>query len=84
MLPVKLDVVNESSRHAGHSGDDGSGESHFFVFVVSPFFTGKGRVERQRMVFELLSAELQGGLHALSIKALCPDEYNSMQNTPIS
>ena len=68
--------MNDSNRHAGHMGDDGSGESHFRVTVVSGVFTGKNRVERQRMVYDLLSDEMEGGIHALSIKALTPDEYD--------
>jgi BolA protein len=78
LQPTFLEIVNDSARHAGHSGDDGSGESHFKVTVVSLIFAGKSRVERQRMVYALLSEEFGGGLHALSIKALTPDEYRSV------
>lgn len=76
LQPSTLEIVNDSSRHAGHMGDDGSGESHFRVTVVSGLFTGKNRVERQRMVYDLLAEELRGGIHALSIKAITPDEYD--------
>lgn len=74
-----LDIVNESSRHAGHAGDDGSGESHFRVLAVSSDFAGKGRVERQRMVYALLAEELKSGeIHALALKAMTPDEYDRL------
>lgn len=73
--PSALDIVNDSSRHAGHMGDDGSGESHFRVTIVSSAFTGHNRVARQRMVYDLLADEMKGGIHALSIKAMTPDEY---------
>lgn len=76
LQPSRLDIVNDSGRHAGHSGDDGSGESHFRVMVISAAFTGKNRVERQRMVYDLLAEEMAGGIHALSIKALSPGEYD--------
>lgn len=76
LQPSTLEIVNDSSRHAGHMGDDGSGESHFRVTVVSGLFTGKNRVERQRMVYDLLAEELRGGIHALSLKAITPDEYD--------
>ncbi len=75
--PLVLDVVNESAHHAGHAGDDGSGESHFRVAIVSSAFAGKSRVERQRMVYALLADELgSGALHALSVSAVTPDEYD--------
>lgn len=72
--PVALEVVNDSHRHAGHAGSPGSGESHFSIEVVSDRFAGKSRVERHRMVNEVLAEELKGRIHALAIKALTPDE----------
>jgi len=76
LQPLALEVVNDSGRHAGHAGDDGSGESHFKVLVVSKAFSGRNRVERQRMVYDLLASEMAGGIHALSIKAISPEEYD--------
>lgn len=76
LQPVRLDVVNESHLHAGHAGDDGSGETHFQVTVVSPLFEGKGRIERQRMVYGLLKDEMANGIHALSVKAVTTAEYD--------
>ena len=76
LQPSVLKVVNESAHHAGHAGDDGSGESHFHVTIVSSMFNGKGRVERQRMVYDLLREELAGPIHALSVKAVSGDEYD--------
>lgn len=78
LQPQTLEIVNESHRHAGHAGDDGSGESHFRVTIVSSCFTGKSRVDRQRMVYDLLKQELEGGLHALALKILTPDEYRGV------
>ena len=72
--PVALEVVNDSHRHAGHAGSPGSGESHFSIEVVSDRFAGKSRVERHRMVNEVLAEELKGRIHALAIKALTPAE----------
>lgn len=79
LQPVFVEIVNDSARHAGHAGDNGSGESHFRVKVVSAAFAGKGRVERQRMVYGLMKEELESGaLHAFSVSALSPDEYAGM------
>jgi BolA family transcriptional regulator, general stress-responsive regulator len=74
LQPVELTVVNDSKRHAGHAGDDGSGESHFRVEVVSDSFTGLSRVERQRMIYNLLGSELEAGLHALTLNLSTPEE----------
>ena len=56
--PVALEVVNDSHRHAGHAGSPETGESHFTIKVVSDSFAGKSRVERHRMVNEVLAEEL--------------------------
>jgi BolA protein len=76
--PLVLEVVNDSHRHAGHAGDDGSGESHFHVTIVSAAFNGQGRVERQRLVHDLLKTELEGPIHALSLKTVAESEYRGM------
>jgi BolA protein len=72
--PTRLDVVNESHQHAGHASSPGTGESHFRVLIVSADFAGKSRVERHRMINDLLQDELRDGVHALAIKALAPGE----------
>lgn len=70
LAPSRLEVINESHLHAGHAGDDGSGESHFRVTVVSKRFKGLSRVAAQRVIYDILSEELKNGIHALSINAL--------------
>jgi BolA protein len=76
--PVALDVVDESHRHAGHTGatrgDGSQGETHFHVRIVSAAFEGVGRVERQRRIYAALADELKGPVHALSLAALTPAE----------
>lgn len=72
--PLRLDVVNDSHRHAGHAGSPGTGESHFRVTIDSAKFAGLSRVERHRLVNQALAAELSGPVHALAIKALAPDD----------
>lgn len=72
--PTRLDIVNESELHAGHRGSPGTGESHFRLLVVSPKFAGKSRVDRHRMVNELLGPELQRGVHALAMSTFAPGE----------
>lgn len=72
--PSRLDVVNESELHAGHRSSPGTGESHFRVTIVSPRFAGKSRVERHRMVNEILAEELAGKVHALALHTYAPGE----------
>jgi BolA protein len=64
--PSLLEVVNESHRHAGHSGDDGSGESHFRVTIRAPAFAEMGRVARHRAVHAALG-DLNQRVHALAL-----------------
>ena len=72
--PTRLEIVDDSDRHAGHSGAREGGESHFNVTIESPAFSGTPRVARQRMVYKALAEELAGPVHALSVKALAPGE----------
>lgn len=77
LRPTRLDVINESEKHAGHRSSPGTGESHFQVLVVSEMFSGKTRVQRHRLVNDLLADELRGRVHALAIKAFAPGEAMS-------
>lgn len=72
--PEALRVINESHQHAGHAGSPGTGESHFAVHVISNAFVGKSRLERHRMVNEVLAEELSGKIHALAVTALSPED----------
>jgi BolA protein len=72
--PQRLEVVDDSARHAGHAGARSGGESHFNVVIVAQAFEGVGRVERQRRVYAALAEEIAGPVHALSVKALTPAE----------
>lgn len=72
--PTRLDVVNESELHAGHRSSPGTGQSHFRVLVVSPKFTGLSRVERHRLVNDVIADELDGGIHALALSTYAPGE----------
>ncbi len=72
--PTRLAVINDSAGHSGHSGDDGSGESHFTVEIESAVFAGKSRLQRQRMVNMALGDIPGQRVHALAIKAKAPGE----------
>lgn len=72
--PRRLEVIDESARHAGHAGARPGGETHFRVEIVAAAFAGLSRLERQRRVNAALADELAGPVHALSIRAAAPDE----------
>ena len=72
--PLRLEIEDDSGRHAGHAGANPGGESHFNVTIESAAFAGASKVARQRMVYRALAEELAGPLHALSVKALAPGE----------
>jgi BolA protein len=72
--PTSLEVEDESHLHAGHSGAREGGQTHYRIKVASARFSGKGRVERHRMVYALLADEIAGGVHALALQTLAPGE----------
>jgi BolA family transcriptional regulator, general stress-responsive regulator len=64
--PDRLEIVNESHKHAGHSGDDGTGESHFRVVIRAAAFQPMSRVARHRAVHQALG-ELNTRVHAIAL-----------------
>ena len=74
LAPLSLDVEDESKNHEGHAGHRPGGQTHFRVYIVSEAFRGKSRIERHRMINQLLATELAGGVHALAIHASAPGE----------
>ena len=74
LAPTRLAVINDSAKHHGHAGDDGSGESHFTVEIESPAFAGLSRLARQRAVNAALGDLMKERVHALAIRARAPGE----------
>ena len=74
LAPTRLKVINDSAKHRGHAGDDGSGESHFTVEIEAPCFAAMSRLERQRAVNAALGELMRERIHALSIRARAPGE----------
>lgn len=77
LSPERLEIEDESARHAGHEGAKGGG-GHYRLTIVSAQFAGKALIARHRMINELLGEMMQKEIHAISIKAYTPDEN---QNT---
>lgn len=74
LAPTRLDIIDESHRHAGHAGARPEGETHFAVTIVSPAFAGLSRVARQRLIYQILAEQLADRVHALSLRTLAPGE----------
>lgn len=71
LAPTQLEVIDESGAHAGHAGANGTGfGTHFRIRIASPFFEGKSRVARHRVVYDSLQHFIDQGLHALAIEVL--------------
>ncbi len=70
--PTHLDVINESHLHAGHAGDDGSGESHWRVVIVADAFADLSRLARHRAVHAALGKKVMTTLHALALDIKAP------------
>ena len=72
--PLHLEIEDESHRHRGHAGA-ADGRVHFAVQIVSERFRGQSRVQRHRLVYDALAAELRTDIHALALQALTPEEW---------
>jgi BolA protein len=72
--PSHLVVEDQSERHRGHGGWREGGETHVAIDIEAAAFAGLSRLERQRRVNDVLKAEFEGGLHALSVSARAPGE----------
>jgi stress-induced morphogen len=70
LAPLHLELDNESHQHSGPGS-----ETHFKILVVASQFEGLSRVDRQRKVYSLLDQEFKSGLHALTLRALTPQEW---------
>ena len=71
LAPSHLEVINESHMHSVPPGS----ESHFKLVIVSDRFHGEARVKRHQAVNKTLAEELGGGIHALSLLTLTPEEW---------
>jgi BolA protein len=72
--PVAVELVDESSKHAGHAGWRPGGGTHWRLSIVSPRFAGQTTLARHRMVYQALGELMQNPIHALAITARSPEE----------
>lgn len=74
--PIRMELVDDSFKHAGHEGAKGGG-GHYSLSIVSAQFAGKNTVARHRMIYAALGPMMQTQIHALAIRAYAPDEAKS-------
>lgn len=74
LAPTRLELVDESAKHAGHAGAKPGGNTHWRLTIVSAAFAGKATVARHRMVYEALGDLMHDPIHALAITAKAPGE----------
>ena len=72
--PLDVELVDESSQHAGHAGSRPGGGTHWRLSIVSPRFAGQSTLARHRMVYQALGELMQNPIHALAITARAPEE----------
>jgi len=77
LAPERLEITDDSHRHRGHAGWNPKGESHFRLLVVASAFEGMSRIARHRHIHGILARELSAHIHALTISALTPAEYDA-------
>ena len=76
-----LNVGDESTPHVAHSEAKKSKGGHYNVTIVSEQFNGKNLLKRHRLVYDILKEEFKEKIHALSVRAYTPDEWNKIQST---
>jgi BolA protein len=75
--PLRIELVDESAKHAGHAGAAPGGQTHWRLSIVSPRFAGQPTVARHRMVYQALGELMQHPIHALNISASSPEEFTN-------
>ena len=73
LAPTRIDIRDDSAKHAGHAGARAGG-GHFHMTIVSAEFAGKRVMERHRMVYDALGTLMKREIHALSMDAKTPEE----------
>ncbi|MGH8551022.1 MAG: BolA family protein [Methylococcales bacterium] len=76
LAPERLEIIDDSASHAGHTGVREQGGGHFFATIVSGSFEGKSLIQRHQLVYQALGDLMQSDIHAISIQAYTPNEID--------
>ena len=82
--PEYLEIRDDTDKHKNHMNIQHSKETHFTVFIVSQFFQSMNRIERHRRIMLPFEEVFKNQLHALSIKAFTPEEYQKFLQTKVA
>ena len=77
LSPSRVELLDESAKHAGHAGAAPGGNTHWKLTIVSAAFAGNSTVARHRMIYAALGELMQNPIHALSINAKAPGEIDA-------
>jgi BolA protein len=77
LAPTRLEVTDDSAKHAGHAGNNGGG--HLSAKIVSNAFSGLSTVARHRTVYALVTDLMPHRIHALSLTAQTPEEFETTE-----
>ncbi len=80
MVVEHLEIEDESHLHAGHAGAR-DGRGHFRVLVVSDAFADRSPLQRHRLVYDAMGEAMETDIHALTIRAMTPQEYQQTAST---
>jgi BolA protein len=67
-MPEKLEIIDESNKHAGHAGSHPQGESHFLIRISASAFAGKSRVEREKLLRKAIDTATPRDIHSISFE----------------
>tara|TARA_S200000501_G_scaffold371281_1_gene414044 strand:+ start:2801 stop:3037 length:237 start_codon:yes stop_codon:yes gene_type:complete len=74
--PEKIKEYISENLECTYLEVEGDGQ-HFSAIIVSPIFIGKRSIQRHKIVYEALGDRMREEIHALSMKTLTPEEYQS-------
>lgn len=75
ITPIKLEITDETDAHKGHSGFK-LGKQHLKLYIVSESFEGKSKLERHKIIYDILKQEMENNIHALKLKLKTKGEEN--------
>lgn len=80
MQTQEIERLIEAGLSGAEATVEGDG-THFNALVISPVFAGKTRIQRQQLVYDTVRSQLlDGSLHALSLKTMTPEEWQTVDN----
>ena len=74
MNPTEIETLIRSGFENADVRVMSDDNTHFAAIVIADEFAGKRSIARHQMVYKTLGALVGNEIHALSIRALTPDE----------